>query len=49
MSIFIGFITILILITSLTGGTGFAQELIVFPAKGQSDEQMDKDKYDCYN
>ena len=44
-----GFFIILILITSLTGGTGYTQELIIFPAQGQSDEQMDKDKYDCYN
>lgn len=46
---FAGFIIILMLITSLVSGTGYTQELIVFPAKGQSDEQMDKDKYDCYN
>jgi len=46
---FTNFIIILMLIASLTGGTGYTQELIVFPAKGQSDEQMDKDKYDCYN
>lgn len=26
-----------------------AQELYIYPAKGQSDEQMDKDKYECYN
>ena len=44
-----GFIIIFMLIASLTGGTGYTQELIIFPAKGQSDEQMDKDKYDCYN
>ena len=25
-----------------------AQDLIVFPAKGQSEEQMEKDKFDCY-
>ena len=24
------------------------QEPIIFPAKGQSQEQMDKDKFDCY-
>lgn len=28
--------------------TLFANELIIFPAKGQSSEQMEKDKYDCY-
>lgn len=26
----------------------FGQELIIFPAKGQTPEQMEKDKYDCY-
>ncbi len=26
----------------------FAQELVIFPAKGQTPEQMEKDKYDCY-
>ncbi len=46
---FAGFIIIFMLLVSLTGGTGYAQDPIVFPAKGQSDEQMDKDKYDCYN
>lgn len=25
------------------------QDLIVFPAKGQSDDQMEKDKYECYS
>lgn len=29
-------------------GLAFANELVVFPAKGQSNEQMEKDKYDCY-
>ena len=26
-----------------------AQDPIVYPAKGQSNEQMEKDKYECYN
>jgi len=26
----------------------FGQELVIFPAKGQTKEQMEKDKYDCY-
>ena len=26
-----------------------AQELIVYPAKGQSSEQMEKDKFECYS
>lgn len=28
--------------------TAGAQELIVYPAKGQSDEQQQKDQFDCY-
>ena len=45
---FASFIIIFMLITSLTGGTGYTQEPIFFPAKGQSDEQMEQDKYACY-
>jgi uncharacterized protein YcfJ len=26
----------------------FGQELVIFPAKGQTPEQMEKDKHDCY-
>ncbi|MDQ1333644.1 MAG: hypothetical protein QG552_594 [Thermodesulfobacteriota bacterium] len=26
----------------------FGQDLAIFPAKGQTKEQMEKDKYDCY-
>ena len=28
--------------------TAFTNELIVFPAQGQSNEQMEKDKFSCY-
>ena len=30
-------------------GHALAQEMIIYPAKGQSQEQMDKDKFECYN
>jgi hypothetical protein len=36
------------LVTVIFSGSAFAQELIIFPAKGQSDEQMEKDKFSCY-
>jgi hypothetical protein len=36
------------LIAVIFSGSAFAQDPIVFPAEGQSDEQMEKDKYDCY-
>ncbi len=42
-------ITISILITFLAAGFVLAQELVIYPAKGQSQEQMDKDKYECYS
>jgi len=29
-------------------GDALAQDPIVFPAEGQSDEQMEKDKFSCY-
>lgn len=32
----------------LMAGLASAQELIVFPAKGQSEDQMEQDKYSCY-
>jgi len=41
-------ILILFLITIVAATTAYAQEPIVFPAQGQSDEQMDQDKYACY-
>ena len=37
-----------LLVTFILSGSAFAQELIIFPAKGQSNEQMEKDKYSCY-
>lgn len=44
---------IILLLTVLTLPALFAdlvlgQDLIVFPAKGQSQEQMEKDKFECY-
>ena len=40
-------ITLLFMALCLSG-TVLAQEMYVFPAKGQSQEQMEKDKYECY-
>jgi hypothetical protein len=36
------------LVTVIFSGEALAQELIIFPAEGQSNEQMEKDKYSCY-
>ena len=40
--------TISLVIALLAAGIVLAQELVIYPAKGQSQEQMDKDKYECY-
>ena len=37
------------LLTLLVAGQAMAQELYIYPAKGQSAEQQDKDKFECYN
>lgn len=36
-------------VLQITSIPGLAQEPYIYPAGGQSDEQMDKDKYECYN
>lgn len=33
----------------LSAGYAMGQELIIYPAKGQSNEQMEKDKFECYS
>ena len=37
------------LLTIVVAGQAMAQELYIYPAKGQSAEQQDKDKFECYN
>ena len=37
-----------LLLATLLVGTAVAQDLVIYPAKGQSQEQMDQDKYACY-
>jgi uncharacterized protein YcfJ len=39
---------VLLLGLALIAGPTLAQELIVFPSQGQSEEQMEKDKFECY-
>jgi hypothetical protein len=41
-------IIVLVLFAALSTGAAWAQDMFVFPAKGQSDEQMERDKYECY-
>jgi len=47
MKLKVCFLLSLILIFLFTG-YAFSQELIIYPAKGQSNEQMEKDKFECY-
>ena len=42
------FIWMVMLVLAFWVGFALAQELIVFPAKGQTQEQMEKDKFECY-
>ena len=37
-----------LLLGTLSAANALAQELVIFPAKGQSQDQMEKDKFDCY-
>lgn len=39
----------MLFVTTCTMGSVPAQNLIIYPAKGQSQEQMEKDKFDCYS
>ena len=43
-SIFLVLMACLFFLTTTAG----AQELMIYPAKGQSKDQMEKDKYECY-
>ena len=47
MKALIAFILMLSLLT-IADGQASGQELIIYPAKGQSQQQMEKDKFDCY-
>lgn len=43
------FFTLLLLLSVFFAGPVWAQDPIVYPAKGQSEDQMEKDKYQCYS
>ena len=38
-----------LVLAALVAGPALAQDPIVFPAKGQSQDQMEQDKFQCYN
>ena len=39
----------LIILAVVVAGPVLAQELIIYPAKGQSEDQMEQDKFQCYS
>jgi len=39
----------LIVLAVTSAGPVLAQEVIIYPAKGQSQDQMEKDKFECYS
>jgi hypothetical protein len=41
-------ILVFLFLTTLATGPVLAQDLFIYPNKGQSQEQMEKDKYECY-
>jgi hypothetical protein len=43
------FISFLLLFSAWLIGPVYAQDPIFYPAKGQSEDQLEKDKFDCYN
>lgn len=40
---------IIFILFSVFAAPSFAQEFFVYPSEGQSNEQTDKDKFECYN
>jgi hypothetical protein len=43
------FITLLLIFSVWLAGPVLAQDPIVYPAKGQSQDQMERDKFECYS
>ena len=41
-------LSVIVLLACLAGPVS-AQEVIIYPAKGQSEDQMEKDKFECYS
>ncbi len=41
-------IVVLLALLAFAAGSVLAQELIIYPAQGQSQDQLEKDKFECY-
>ena len=42
------FVSALLFFVMFMAGSSIAQDLVIYPAKGQSQEQMEKEKFECY-
>ena len=42
-------ITLLLLLTCFVAGNALGQDFFIYPNKGQSNDQMEQDKFQCYN
>ncbi len=38
----------LVVVAIFINGFAMAQEVMIYPAKGQTQQQMEKDKFECY-
>ena len=38
-----------LIVATLVAGPALAQDFVIYPGKGQSNEQMEKDKFECYS
>lgn len=45
----IGTFLIVLIVGAFFAGSVMAQDFVIYPAKGQSQEQMEKDKFECYS
>ena len=46
---FINFLAVTAVLSLVLAAQGHAQDLMVYPAQGQSQEQQQKDEFECYN
>ena len=42
-------LAMLLFLATFFAGSALAQEPVIYPAKGQSQDQMEKDKFECYS
>ncbi len=45
----LAYLLTLMVLMSFMVGNALAQDVVIYPAKGQSQQQMEKDKFECYS